>query len=81
MGAGGFLLTNYQADFLDYFTPGQDYVYYESEQDLVDKTVYYLTHEEERVAIAQNGYQKVKQFHSFSDRLALMLEVAGISGK
>lgn len=81
MGAGGFLLTNYQADFLDYFTPGQDYVYYESEQDLVDKTVYYLTHEEERVAIAQNGYQKVKQFHSFSDRLALMLEVAGISEK
>ena len=81
MGAGGFLLTNYQADFLDYFTPGQDYVYYESEQDLVDKTVYYLEHEEERAVIAQSGYQKVKQFHSFSDRLALMLELAGISGK
>lgn len=28
MGAGGFLLTNYQEDFLRHFVPGEDFVYY-----------------------------------------------------
>ena len=37
MGAGGFLLTNYQADFLEYFTPDKDFVYYESIDDLIRK--------------------------------------------
>ncbi len=65
MGAGGFLLTNFQADFLDYFIPDEDFVYYENEQDLVRKVDYYLEHEDERIAIARNGHQKVKENHSF----------------
>lgn len=31
MGSGGFLLSNYQEDFFENFTPGIDFVYYESE--------------------------------------------------
>lgn len=65
MGAGGFLLTNFQADFLDYFVPGEDFVYYESEEDLVEKVKYYLCHEKERAEIAHNGHQKVAANHSF----------------
>lgn len=65
MGAGGFLLTNFQADMLDYFTPNEDFVYYDSEQDLIDKISYYLTHEKERAEIARNGHEKVKSNHSF----------------
>ena len=65
MGAGGFLLTNYQADFMDYFVPGEDFVYYESEEDLIHKINYYLTHDRERMAIAHNGHEKVKANHSF----------------
>ena len=30
MGNGGFLMTNFQADFLDYFIPDEDFVYFES---------------------------------------------------
>ena len=30
MGSGGFLLSNYQEDFLDDFVPGEDFVFYES---------------------------------------------------
>ena len=37
MGAGGFLLTNFQADFLDYFTPEEDFVYYNDTEDLLNK--------------------------------------------
>lgn len=65
MGAGGFLLTNFQADFLDYFIPNEDFVYYESEDDLVDKINYYLSHEKERAEIAHNGHEKVRANHSF----------------
>lgn len=65
MGAGGFLLTNFQADFLDYFVPGEDFVYYESEEDLIEKVEYYLSHEKERAEIAHNGHERVKKNHSF----------------
>lgn len=65
MGAGGFLLTNFQADFLEHFIPNEDFVYYENEEDLCEKIDFYLTHEQIRKEIAQNGYEKVKAHHSF----------------
>lgn len=65
MGNGGFLLTNYQSEFLDYFTPDEDFVYYEDEDDLVEKVHFYLEHEKRRKEIAQNGHEKVKKNHSF----------------
>ena len=73
MGAGGFLLTNYQADFLEYFIPDEDYVYYESTQDLLDKIDYYLTHEEQRAAIAQSGLHKIAESHTYKHRVKEML--------
>ncbi|MCI9082452.1 MAG: glycosyltransferase [Lachnospiraceae bacterium] len=74
MGAGGFLLTNFQADFLDYFIPGEDFVYYNDSDDLLNKIEYYLSHEKERQEIAQNGHQKVKENHSFQKCFENMLE-------
>lgn len=65
MGAGGFLLTNFQADMMDYFIPNEDFVYYDSEEDLINKISYYLSHEKERAEIARNGHEKVKANHSF----------------
>lgn len=65
MGAGGFLLTNFQADFLDYFNPDEDFVYYTDSDDLLAKIDYYLSHDKERLEIAQNGHNKVLKNHSF----------------
>ena len=65
MGAGGFLLTNFQEDFLDFFVPGEDFIYYESTEDLIDKIHYLLEHDNERLEIAQNGYEKVKANHTY----------------
>lgn len=73
MGNGGFLLSNYQEDFLENFTPGVDFVYYESEEDLLQKIDYYLAHEEERQAIAKNGHDKVAKAHTYRDRVREML--------
>lgn len=72
-GAGGFLLTNYQADFLDYFVPGEDFEYFESKRDLLDKIDYYLNHEDERAAIAKNGFEKIATAHTYKHRVEEIL--------
>lgn len=77
-GAGGFLLTNYQADLFDYFTPGEDFDFYDSEESLLAKIDYYLSHDKERTEIARNAYEKVKSGHTYKDRLELMMEVAEV---
>ena len=73
MGSGGFLLSNFQADFLDEFVPGEDFVYYESKDDLLYKIDYYLNHEEERAAIARSGHDKLAAGHTFRHRVREML--------
>lgn len=75
MGCGGFLLTNYQEDLLQFFTPGEDFVYYESHQDLLDRIGYYLTHEDERRRIAENAHRKVATDHTYDIRIRQMLEI------
>lgn len=73
MGAGGFLISNYQADFLDLFVPGEDFVYYESKEDLLQKVGYYLEHQEERKEIARNGHDKVAARHTYRHRVREMM--------
>jgi len=76
LGCGGFLITNYQAELTDFFNVGEDIETYSSMDELYDKTAYYLTHDSQRESIAKNGYEKVKNFHSYDLRLTQMLETA-----
>lgn len=69
MGCGGFLLTNYQTDFEDFFVPNEDYVFFENCDDLLNKADYYLSHDIERKEIAENGFRKVSESHTYSNRL------------
>lgn len=75
MGAGAFLLTNYQADFFDCFLPDEDFVYYESEEDCLAKIRYYLSHESQRLQITANASSKMKEAHTFIHRVRAMLSV------
>ncbi len=74
MGAGGFLITNYQSEIPEFFEIGNDMVVYESIDDLISKTNYYLSHEEKRLEIAQNGYNKVKNQYQFKFKILSILE-------
>ena len=66
MANEGFLLTNYQGDFLlENFIPDEDFVYFEDEKDLLHKIDYYLVHDEKRISIAQNGRNKIKEYFSY----------------
>jgi hypothetical protein len=62
MGAGGFLLSNYQEDLCKYFKVGRDFDVYENLQDLLEKTQYYLENEDERMKIAINGWKNIQRF-------------------
>ncbi len=77
MGSGGFLLSNYQADFLELFVPGEDFEVYGSKEEYLQKIDYYLRHEEERKAIARNGHDKVAAGHTFRHRVREMMDLLG----
>lgn len=72
MGAGGFLLTNYQSDFFDYFMPGDDFAFYDSQTDLLDKITYYLQHDAERLQMAASAHDKIVKAHTFVHRIKEM---------
>lgn len=72
MGAKGFLLTNWQEDFVDCFVPDEDFVYYSDSEDLMYKIEYFLSHEKERLEILQNGYIKVLRNHTFEKRIPIL---------
>lgn len=75
MGCGGFLLSNYQAEIPTYFEVDKDLVCYDSVEDCIQKVNYYLQHEEERQEIAKNGYNKVRQLHTYEHRILNMLKI------
>lgn len=75
LACGGFLLTNYQAEIPDYFEIGKDLETYTSMEELEEKVQYYLTHEEERMEIAINGYEKTAASHTYEMRLAQMIKI------
>lgn len=78
MGCGGFLLTNFQNDYLEFFEPDKDYVYYESPEDMIQKVHYYLKHEDKRKNIENSAFNKISRSHSIEHRIHEMLALLGI---
>lgn len=72
MGSGGFLLSNYQTDFFDFFIPGDDFAFYDSQQDLLDKVNYYLKNDKERIQMAASAHDKIIKAHTFVHRIKEM---------
>lgn len=74
LACGGFCLTNYQPEIAEYFEDGVELVTYSGMADLAAKVEYYLNHEEERRAIAENGNRKVREEFDLEKRVAQMWE-------
>ena len=75
MAAGGFLITNYQEEIAEYFVDGQDLVIAYTPEDMLDKTAYYLVHEDERKEIALNGQRKVLENFAYTRLLPEILKL------
>jgi spore maturation protein CgeB len=65
---GGFLLTGDAPLLRDYYEPGRDVGVFHSTKELVEKVRYYLSHEEERAAIAKSGYERTMREHTYPHR-------------
>ncbi len=73
LSCGGFLISNYQPEIPELFTPGEDLVMYGSMEELTELCHYYLNHEKERVAIAENGYETLKKNYTYEKQLEKLL--------
>lgn len=78
LGAGGFCLTNYQSDLERHFENGRSLVWYYDEDELLEKTKYYLSHDEERESIAREGYELAAQQFSYQRLLGSILKCTGL---
>ena len=76
LGAGGFLITNYQSELPEIFSIGKDLVAYESPEHLKELCTYYLWHEDERLEIAHNGYETIAKYHTYDIRLLQIIDKA-----
>ena len=67
-GCGGFTLTGQAEDLESYYEEGREIVCFGTIPELIEKIRYYLSHESERRAIAEAGYQRTLHQHTYVHR-------------
>lgn len=73
-GCGAFQICEYRLEIEDLFTVGEEMVVYHSLKDLREKIDYYLTHPEERMAIADKACKRAHKEHTYENRVKKILE-------
>ncbi|WP_339171884.1 glycosyltransferase [Anoxybacillus sp. FSL W8-1294] len=76
-GCGSFLLTEKVSHLEDYYELDKEVVTYSNIDEMIKKIRYYLTHDQEREAIAQKGYEKTIRFHKYEDRFRDIFQKIG----
>jgi O-antigen biosynthesis protein len=77
LGTGSFLLTNWLPTLGELFEDGVDLVTYKSYDEMIEKARYYLEHDKERIKIAESGYNKVINSHTYKNRIETIFKVIG----
>ena len=75
---GGFYLVEYTKELEDFFAIGDEIVCYRNFDDLVDKIRYYLSHKNERKAIAEAGRRRCLKDHSWHRRFTSAFREMGL---
>ena len=76
--AGGFMLCYEQPEIEEHFEIGRECVVFRDEADLLEKIDYYLSHPDERCAIALAGQKRTLSQHLYSHRLKTLLPALGL---
>ncbi len=74
LGAGGFLLSTWREDFLNYFVPDEEIVLYTSIEEAVEKASFYMEHDDLRNRIAEAGRERIRKDFTYDARLKEMLK-------
>lgn len=77
--SGGFYLTQFNEELLDYFEPDKEIVYFNNIKDCIDKTKYYLNKPIERERIRKAGFQRAIKDHSWQKRLSDIFTFIGFN--
>jgi spore maturation protein CgeB len=75
-GAGGFLLSEAAKHIENYYEVGEEIDIFRDDQELVKKLRHYLKHKSERDRIANNGFDRTQQDHTYEERFKHILNVA-----
>jgi spore maturation protein CgeB len=78
-GAGGFLLTDNASGLERLYIADQEIAVFDSIEDLADKIKHFLSHPEERDRIAQAGFLRTKQEHTYDLRMQEVVNFAIVS--
>ena len=73
MGAGGFILTNYQPETGELFEIGKEIVVYHNFEEMAELTKFFLEHEEARMAILIAGYERICKDYTYPVAVTKML--------
>lgn len=73
--SGTLQLTDARNDLSRFYTPGVEIETYSSQQELIEKVEFYLTHEQERREMALRALARSLREHTFSSRVNTMLKI------
>lgn len=75
MGCSGFQLVDYRKYMEPEFKQNEDFVVFNDVMDLKKKINYYLEHEDERLEIANHGYETVRIYHTYERRVRDIMDI------
>lgn len=75
MAYGGFVMSNYQEEITEWFNPGEDIVTFKDLDEAKELCDYYLSHDDERKKIAENGYRIVHEKYTCANALDTILHL------
>lgn len=78
-GSGGFLLTEHVPHLGEYFDIGREIATFDSDRDLTKQVRYWLEHPEERAAVADAGYRRVRAEHTYDHRFQAIFRRMGLA--
>ena len=74
LGVGGFVLCNDQEECHELFEVDRELVTFSNFDEMKEKVLYYLGHEEQRIRIGIAGYQRVRDCYTYPIAMKTMLE-------
>ena len=79
-GVGALLLTDHKDNLKTLFEPGREVAVYRSLEECVEMITHYLSHEEERAAIAAAGQARTLREHTYAHRMQELVEILERTG-
>jgi spore maturation protein CgeB len=76
--SGAFYMVEYMEELEEFFEVGREIVCYTDVDDLVEKCLYYLSHDSERERIRLAGHERALRDHSWQRRFTTVFEQVGL---